>query len=138
MNLADLSKIEKVLSITLPDYYKQTMLNYPLEGLKYVQKKLLNDPDTIIEINQKFRNDGFRKKPWVNNFFLIGFNSEKSFNFIDVHEQDESVYAIVEEDKFNPKNIAKLRLTSSFTGRFVNICKEMEEFITMGKQNKQV
>jgi hypothetical protein len=136
LNSNDLVKIENILNVSLPVFYKQVMVNYPLEGFKYVRKYLINDPEEVIEINQKFRRDGFQKKLWPNNFFVIGFNSEKSFNFIDVNEQEEAAFSINDEDKFNPKNISRLKVALNFK-RFVDACKEMEQFITMGKQNNR-
>jgi hypothetical protein len=128
MESTDLEMVEKTLNITLPNFYKCTMLNYPLVGLKYVQEYLLNIPDSLIEINQKFRKDGFQKKPWPNNLYIIGLNSENSFNFIDINGADESVYHAHNETKFNPKNILKHRSALNFQ-QFINSCKVMEEII---------
>lgn len=130
MNKEDLIKIEDVLDVKLPLEYKEIMLNYPFkENEDEIGKRyLLNDADKIIEINQKLRKEGYKKKKkWPNHFYVIGEVTDNNYYFLNLLNGKE-VYFIDEERRINLENFKKLIISIDLK-QFIQFSKDMHEVV---------
>ena len=129
MDLNDFIYIEEQLGVKLPEPYKKVVFDYPFEDKYYdfVKRNLFNDPNVIIELNQKCRTNGRDKKRWPYNLYIIGAIDEKNIYFIDLDSEKEEIFFLSDEDKFNEKNIKKLLLSYDF-----------EEFIDQMKHHQEI
>lgn len=116
MTTDKLKLIETELNINLPLGYKQIMLNYPFEnGNEFVKGELQNDPKMLIDINLGLRKNGFKGKPWPENFYVISSTTGGGFNFINLEEQNENIYLASSDKKsFNPKKLENYIHCNSF------------------------
>ena len=114
MKKNEILRIEEELSIKLPDRYIKVVLKHPFKNRKKydaIYNTLLNDAAEIININKKIREKGIQNKKWPNHFYIIGHRSFQHFYFIDLATgRDERIFFLETSDKFNPKNIDKLKV----------------------------
>ena len=88
MTESDISRIESVLNIKLPEYYCSTMLNYPFADDSFAAEFLLpNDPEQILEYNQ----DSY-EYPGVGKLFVIGGDGGEDSYFIDLADNSSQVF----------------------------------------------
>lgn len=129
MNESDFIKIERELNIILPEAYKKLLLNYPFleEKYKFQQGSLISNVDVIIKINAEYRNNGFNKKEWKNNFFIFGTVADLVY-FINLGNNDNAIYSISPENKYNPKYIKNHKTHDSFE-QFVDFRKFMQSIV---------
>ena len=88
MTEADLSEVEAELGITLPDFYRTTMLNYPFPEKSYVaQSSLVNDPKAILK---------YLRMTWglpgIGRPYGVGSDGGEEVYFIDLTASDTRVY----------------------------------------------
>lgn len=90
MTQKDLDEIESKLKISLPDFYKQTMLNYPFKSDSFANEfSLTTDIEQIIGINSTF--DYSEKKFAVGSdggewSFYVKLNSDDKVYIFDLEE----------------------------------------------------
>jgi hypothetical protein len=119
MNIKSLHIIETALKVKLPDRYKEIVLDHPFKNaviFQSVKNSLLNNAEAIIDLNIRYRTKGVQGKSWPNNYFIMGYNVDDDYiYFLDLNFiQNETVFSLsCEDDKFNPKNIKKLKLKSN-------------------------
>lgn len=108
------SKVEKELNIILPDSYKKIMSSYPFKGEMYVFSKddLLDKEELLIEVNLYCRENGIQGKSLPKDSFVISKNQNDSFMFILLN--DEKIYYVSRDVKFNPKNLKRYLIYNSF------------------------
>ncbi len=90
MNLEDLKKIGNSIGITLPDYYKSTMLNYPFPKDSFADEfMLVNNPGAVIENNDKSLIEAIDKgvKP-----FSIGSDGGEELYYVDLNKEKSEVF----------------------------------------------
>jgi hypothetical protein len=98
MNTEDLQTIEQELSIRLPEYYKQYMLDYPLDSLsEFEDYDFFSDSGKLITENKHSYN-GFYGKPVNKKYFRIGNNGLGNYYFIDL-EKDGGVICYFRTDQ---------------------------------------
>ena len=90
MTPEELQSVEQELNLLLPDYYKEFMLDYPLDLLtEYEEYDFFSTPDKLIDENKKSYLD-FWGKPLNKKYFIIGFNGLGNYYMIDL-EKDRGV-----------------------------------------------
>lgn len=96
MNEHDISKIEEALDISLPSFYRKTMLNYPFKEDSFGEEFLLaNNSRYIININSV---EAVRP---LNDIFYIGTDGGECQYFIRLGEEGGKVYEYsVESDEY--------------------------------------
>lgn len=97
MNSADLQEIELELGITLPEFYKNTMLAYPFPEDSFADEFLLATcKDYILKMNSPNN-----IRPYESAYF-IGSDGGESEYFIGLAGKGSEVYEFsVETSKFN-------------------------------------
>ncbi len=105
MKESDVKKIENKLEIKLPDSYRKVILKR-----KRHRNALLNDYKILLEINEKYRNEGVKGKDWPMYYFIIGYRPDyENVYFINIkNSKNEKVYFLTEEQNFNPKSVGQL------------------------------
>ncbi|HEX3044901.1 MAG TPA: SMI1/KNR4 family protein [Bacillota bacterium] len=112
MIAADLKQIEESLNITLPEYYKKVVLNYPF--LKKITE-LLDDPIEIIRLNKLYRENGLKKTEWPENLYIFGSRvlitktGEDDIYFLNSSDPEENVYIISKGKPFQPDKLNKYK-----------------------------
>lgn len=126
----DLNKIEKELGIKLPNGYKEVMLNYPFSSTQYsnVQESLSDNPENLINLNLFYREHGYKGKVFPEYFFIIGTTGNNGIYFIDLRRDDETIYSIDNDTKYNPKSIQKEKLRGNFDG-FIKLKKVLQNIL---------
>ena len=125
----DFEKIESKLSISLPEYYKLAISNYPfkaLDNLDFVEDNLVNDEEWLIQTNIELRECSFFGNTWPSHFFAIGHDGFGNFTFINVKEFDETIYFADHEEEFVPSDIDDLELCSNMT-EYIQDCLEEQK-----------
>ena len=69
MTSNELDRIEQVLGVALPDWYRSCLIEYPFQTS---DSALFDDVEEIIRVNHRFRRDGWFWFPWPPEFFVIG------------------------------------------------------------------
>ncbi len=126
MTEEDLQRIETELSLTLPVFYKKTMLDYPLPGGNAENFGLCTCPREIIEKNTGNRNKGFFGVPWPKHLFVIGFDGCGNYYFIDLHGDDQRIYLADHETVFNPSSLDDIGEKYENMGAYVKYLEEIE------------
>jgi hypothetical protein len=101
----ELHRIETDLRLSIPQYYKDFLLNYPVEigkeslGLKDSDEGIedlffLNDPDIIIQLNLNNRKSWHPDLSisWSPNYFAIGIDGTGGTYFIDTELKIERIF----------------------------------------------
>lgn len=94
MDSGEIKSIESELDIELPELYLELLLNYPTallgEGVHASEVELLNSPSSLIELNKFVREaNGIDIDA---SHFLIGESGCGDYYFIDLDEDESSVY----------------------------------------------
>lgn len=93
-----IAEIERVLSVILPDDYKQFLFASPAEPLDdqsepWSDVEVLGTPESIIEVNQIVREDGFAGHPWPRDYLIVGDdNSTGDAYFLDLSRDRSPVF----------------------------------------------
>jgi hypothetical protein len=88
MTEKDLSRIESVLSTTLPRFYRDTMLDYPFPADSFANEFLLpNTVKLILELNLDCAGLSGTGKP-----FLVGSDGGEELYFIDLDSTSTQVF----------------------------------------------
>jgi hypothetical protein len=110
MTDADLDRIESVLALKLPVFYREYMLHYPRWLLDKQPKwmepvtewEFADDPDRVIQFNQYVRRcppgEFFDDAPWPHRYFVIGSEAEQNWYALDLAGQTETVHLYHHED----------------------------------------
>jgi hypothetical protein len=112
----DFEIIESKLSISLPEYYKLAISNYPfkaLDNLEFVEDNLVNNEEWLIQTNIELRECSFFGNTWPSHFFAIGHDGFGNFTFINVKE-------------FVPPDIEDLELCSNMK-KYIQDCLEEQK-----------
>lgn len=103
MTDAELDRIESALALSLPESYRQFMLDYPHwlpdrqpEWSDVEQWELANDPDRVIRFNEYVRGFGrgefFDDAVWPPHYFVIGSEEEQNWYFLDLSRGGEAIF----------------------------------------------
>lgn len=98
MSENELSYIEESLKIELPSFYKEFMINYPIDLMKTdaADFALIIDSERLIEENINAKND-FWGLPLNSDSFIIGENGCGDYYLIQLKE-DESIFTFFHDD----------------------------------------
>jgi hypothetical protein len=103
MTAADLDRIEVVLDLKLPAFYRDAMLNYP----RWLAEKqppwsdvtrwdFADDAGRVIHFNRHVRRfksgEFFDEGPWPPHYFVIGSEEEQNWYFLDLASGSEAVF----------------------------------------------
>lgn len=73
MTSDQLDRVERELGIRLPSNYRALVVTYPAGlGSSGPDYELLDDPEQLIAINRRLREEGFFGMPWPAHFFSFG------------------------------------------------------------------
>jgi hypothetical protein len=123
--------VEAELKLVLPDSYKKLMQWYPFDELRYfnVKENLFNEPETLIAINRYYREHGYQGKPLPQGTYIIGKNGDDSIFFINLaNENQETVYYLDEEKRYNPYNLEKYILSYNLK-EFIELTKILQDVL---------
>ena len=110
MNLTELQHLEASLSISLPDYYRATMLEYPFAGRSEIDAaELVDSVQQLLELNC----ESPVAKTKVN-FFVIGTDLSEEIYYIKPQTSASEVFCFELE-----------------TGNSRLICTSWEEYLTL-------
>ena len=98
MNTEQLTEIERRLSVTLPDDYRELMLAYPKELEAEAEYELLNDPQQLIGININTRGYGSGIAGWQDSFFITGTDGGEEMYFLDTSRGRSPVFCLAVEN----------------------------------------
>ena len=128
MNREDVKIIEADLNISLPESYKEVILNYPFDdSFDGIKDYLWNDFIKIVKGNLYYRENGFHGKTWPDCFYIIGKMIGDNIFYINLNDvNSETIYFLCDEDKYNPENIKKDRYSDSFQ-EFIHQCKFLQK-----------
>ena len=100
MKESDIRKIESALNVTLPEFYRATMLTYPFPANSFANEFLLpNDPIPILEYNQ---HSG--EYPGIGKLFVIGSDGGEEMYYVDLAADSSQVFTFdMEIGKHTPK-----------------------------------
>ena len=100
MTDSDFQKIENQLEIKLPDFYKNTMLNYPFSGSSYANEfSLPNNPVIVIDLNTLFFDA-------TDNKLVIGSDGGGWFFYLELDKGEEVYTFDLEESPIHMKPCA--------------------------------
>ncbi len=93
MTNEEIQLIEERTGITLPDSYKEIVMNYPeeLRGTEAEDYGLINEPKSIIAENLNVRENGYFGESWPERYFIIGLNGCGDYYVINHQNKDFSV-----------------------------------------------
>ncbi len=87
MTADDLNRIEKELSIKLPESYRRFMLAFPVPAFAgNHETELWDDADALIKQNLELRKGITFVRPWPPRFFALGVDGGGSATAIDLNE----------------------------------------------------
>ena len=112
MNQFDFDTVEKKLGITLPTFYKNAIINYPFKAqddLDDIEDSLVCDHKWLIDENIELREKGFFDQEWPNYFYAFGKDGFGNYYFINLRDDDQSIYFADHEETFNYENIEEMR-----------------------------
>ncbi|GAA5446265.1 hypothetical protein Misp06_04482 [Microbulbifer sp. NBRC 101763] len=122
-----INTINNAFDIELPSFYTDALINYPFpssDDPDCIEGQLVKDLDWLIKTNRKLREDGFCYQDyWPNHFFAIGFDGFGNYYFINLLQQDTSIYIADHEEDFNHKEISNMELASNIE-EYINDCLE--------------
>lgn len=82
-------RIGKTFGMTLPDWYRGRVLDYPFF---HADKALYNDEEVITHANEDAREEGWRGFPWPPEFFIIGDTGDGDSFFIVPRTGDRRIF----------------------------------------------
>lgn len=110
-----LTRIEGELKIQLPEDYRSTMLDFPLQG-DGTEPLLYEDLHLVLRVNREFRDGGFRGRPWPPSLFVVGGNRAGDVYFIDTERENSPVFAVTSEmEMFNIDELDRFRQGFTFS-----------------------
>jgi len=100
MKESDIRKIESALNVTLPEFYRATMLTYPFPADSFANEFLLpSDPKSILGHNQ---HSG--EYPVIGKPFVIGSDGGEEMYFVDLATDSSQVFTFdIETGKHTTK-----------------------------------
>jgi hypothetical protein len=120
MTESDISKIESTLNVSLPEFYRTSMLSYPFLVDSFAAEFLLqNDPEPILECNQHPGD-----YPGISKPFVIGGDGGEELYFIDLAADSSQVFTF---DMETGKHIAKARDWAEYLSQIESDLNEIEE-----------
>jgi hypothetical protein len=89
MNSEDIERIERELSVRLPDIYRQTVSPFPIPALAgNADTELWDDPTRLIALNRELRAGDKWRKPWPEHLFAVGEMDGESYVAIDLRQSE--------------------------------------------------
>ena len=82
-------RIEQAFSVTLPDWYRRQVVEYPFAE---PDDALYSDEESIVRANQELRRDGWFRFPWPREFFIIGDDGCGDYWFIVPSTGDKRIF----------------------------------------------
>jgi hypothetical protein len=125
MNKDDLADLEEKLSLSLPDAYKQVVLNHP--GF-FRQHELCDFVDPLVYDNRMLRTKGFFGLEWDNRFFAIGSDGTGNVYYITTDLFDGNVYFADHEGGAKPTDLEGAKAFDSLDA-FVESLREQHAII---------
>jgi len=118
--------LESEFGIELPEFYKQSISNYPfnaIDDLDFIEANLVRDLDWVIENNTLLRDKGFFGQRWQHHYFSIGHDGFGNYFFISLKGNDTKIYCADHEFDFDLTNIETLEYAPSMK-EYISMCKE--------------
>ena len=120
MTTDDIKSIETALGITLPEYYRATMLAYPFPADSFADEFLLpNSPAPVLANNQE---PG--EYPGIGRAFMIGGDGGEETYFIDVASGNSQVYVY---DMETGKHVVRATEWTQYLDQVATTLREIEE-----------
>jgi hypothetical protein len=120
MTEADFRKIESTLNVSLPEFYRTTMLSYPFPVDSFAEEFLLpNDPEPVLEYNQhpcEYEETGAP--------FVIGSDGGEEIYFIDLAVDSSQVFTYEME---TGKHVEKATDWTEYLGQIESNLKEIDD-----------
>jgi len=117
---SEISKIEESFNLSLPEFYRSTMLSYPFSADSFAEEFLLpNNPQSILEYNQHSGEYTGIEKP-----FVIGSDGGEEMYFIDLASDSSQVFSF---DMEAGKHNVKAKDWSDYLSQIEADLKEIEE-----------
>lgn len=116
MNKTDqLNLIEAELKIRLPEDYRKTMLEFPLQE-DGTEPLLYEDLEQVLRVNRKFKKSGFRGEALPPSVFVVGGNRAGDVYFIDTERENSPVFAVTSEmESFDVDDLERFRHGFTFS-----------------------
>ena len=121
MNQEEVDELEGKLDLTLPETYKQLVLNHP--GF-YRQHELCDHVDPLVYDNRDLRRKGFFGIDWPADYFVIGSDGTGNFYFITTAPFDGHVYLADHDGGAGPDDLDAAKAFESLDD-FVTMLREM-------------
>jgi len=122
MKYNDFLLLEKELNIKLPENYKKFVLMEPFKDKRFnkINNVLFDDIETLIRVNKKIRENGYYKKKWNKNLFIIGgYENDNIFYLIKLNDKKQGVFSIMPDDQTDKKRV-KVKILGKDYNEFVN------------------
>jgi hypothetical protein len=91
MDTEALARIEEILHLRLPEWYRSAMLSYrplnPMDG-----EILVNDAVELTNVNLELRRDGFFDMAWPGHYLWIGGDGAGNGYFLDLQQKGTAVF----------------------------------------------
>ncbi len=129
MSPEQLAVIENRLEITLPDFYRAVMMNYPfkpVDELDCVEDDLVKEVEWVVSSNQDLRTEGFFGAAWPHSFFAIGHDGFGNYYFLNLKNNDCVIYFADHEEPFDSINLESLEFASNMD-EYIEICIECQQ-----------
>ena len=108
LTTGQLSKLEMMFGVTLPEFYRQFRQSYPrrlteptLREESIAEREIVADYEQLIDLNQSVRDPNlwyFGEHPWPSHFFVIGDDGYGDHYFIDTRGEH---LGILFQDKYS-------------------------------------
>ena len=111
MSEEDFIHIEAKLSITLPNEYKEAILDYPFTTKfehDVIENSLMRSSKSVILMNLELRKNGFFNIDWPDSFFAIGNDSAGNNYFYDLRSPEAKLYYADHDEIFDQNNLDEL------------------------------
>jgi hypothetical protein len=100
MDAADFAKIEGTLRISLPAWYKSTLISYPFPS---EESELFASADEVIRRNEDYRKEGWFDFPWPAAFFILGEDGCGNVYFAHLEGADQRIFIADHDGGPEPK-----------------------------------
>lgn len=101
----DFEKIEKELSIKLPQTYRDVVLRPEFQGEAAGYMEFTGDADEVIGLNLEIRERGFYGVKWPENYLVIGEDGAGNNYFTDVRRETPAVFLAEHELTTNKRRL---------------------------------
>ncbi|MHC4118417.1 MAG: SMI1/KNR4 family protein [Planctomycetota bacterium] len=120
MTESEINKIEASFNLTLPEFYKSTVLNYPFPPDSFADEfVLLNTPQSILEYNQDRGEYSDTGEP-----FVIGSDGGEEIYYLDLASDSSQVFTF---DMETGKHHVKAKDWSDYLSQIEADLKEIEQ-----------